>query len=165
MLDHAAHLDAARQRALIITESIRQRSDLEARRLIEAYDKLLDFEGQLEELAIPQEAWQYIDEAQIGPKLVFAHPNLLNAHPETSLHYRGIATLSHKRVQSMATQVNNWENGIYRRQPDIGRCLRVARTYNAVISIIIIGTDGWTLENGYRNVLATMGITEDGIVP
>ena len=65
----------------------------------------------------------------------------------------------------MATQVNNWENGIYRRRPDIGRCLRVARTYNAVISIIIIGTDGWTLENGYRNVLATMGITEDGIVP
>ena len=67
MLDHAAHLDAARQRALIITESIRQRSDLEARRLIEAYDEPLDFEGQLEELAIPQEAWQYIDEAQIDP--------------------------------------------------------------------------------------------------
>ncbi len=162
MLDQEAHLDAARQRALIITESIRQRSDLEARRLIEAYDKPLDFEGQLEELAIPQEAWQYIDEAQIDPKLVFAHPNLLNAHPETSLHYRGIATLSLKRVQSMATQVSNWENGIYRRRPDIGRCLRVARTYNAVISVIIIGTDGWTLENGYRNVLATMGITEDG---
>ena len=162
MLDHAAHLDAARQRALIITESIRQRSDLEARRLIEAYDEPLDFEGQLEELAIPQEAWQYIDEAQIDPKLVFAHPNLLNAHPETSLHYRGIATLSLKRVQSMATQVSNWENGIYRRRPDIDRCLRVASTYNAVISVIIIGTDGWTLENGYRNVLATMGITEDG---
>ena len=162
MLDQEAHLDAARQRALIITESIRRRSDLEARRLIEAYDEPLDFEGQLEELAIPQEAWQYIDEAQIDPKLVFAHPNLLNAHPETSLHYRGIATLSLKRVQSMATQVSNWENGIYRRRPDIGRCLRVARTYNAVISVIIIGTDGWTLENGYRNVLATMGITEDG---
>ena len=155
-------MGAARQRALIITESIRQRSDLEARRLIESYDQPLDFEGRLEELAIPQEAWQYIGEAQIDPKLVFAHPNVLNAHPETSLHDRGIATLSLKRVQSMATQVSNWENGIYRRRPGIGRCLSVARTYNAVISVIIIGTDGWTLENGYRNVLATMGITEDG---
>ena len=27
---------------------------------------------------------------------------------------------------------------------------------------MITGTDGWTLENGYRNVLATIGITEDG---
>jgi hypothetical protein len=77
MLDHAAHLDAARQRALIITESIRQRSDLEARRLIEAYDKPLDFEGQLEELAIPQEAWQYIDEApgHAGPRSVYCNPS------------------------------------------------------------------------------------------
>ena len=38
----------------------------------------------------------------------------------------------------------------------------MARTYNAVISVIITGTDGWTLENGYRNILATIGITEDG---
>ena len=34
--------------------------------------------------------------------------------------------------------------------------------YNAVTSVIITGTDGWTLENGYRNVLAAIGITEDG---
>ena len=28
--------------------------------------------------------------------------------------------------------------------------------------MVITGTDNWTLENGYRNVLATIGITEDG---
>ena len=39
---------------------------------------------------------------------------------------------------------------------------RVARLYNAVISSIIEGTDQWTLKNGYRNILATIGITQDG---
>ena len=49
-----------------------------------------------------------------------------------------------------------------RRPPTPERCLTVARTYNAVISVIITGTDDWTLENGYRNILATIGITQDG---
>ena len=108
-------------------------------------------------------AWtRTILQTQINPKLVFAHPDLLRAHPETSLHYRGIATLSLKRVQAIATSVSRWEDGTMRQRPTAERCIRVARTYNAVISVVITGTDGWTLENGYRNVLATIGITEDG---
>lgn len=158
----AMRLEEARQRALIISQRIRQRADLEARRLIDAFPEELDYAGQLEELAIAAEAWQYIREADIAPKLVFAHPALLQAHPQTSLHYRGIATLSLKRVQAMAAAVKSWEEGAYRRAPTLQRCEQVARTYNAVISVIITGSDGWTLENGYRNVLATIGITEDG---
>ena len=42
--------------------------------------------------------------------------------------------------------------------------LRVAQLYNAVISSIIEGSTGWTLENGYRNVIANMGIGLDGTV-
>ena len=155
MVEREARLEEARQRALIISEHIRGRSDLEARRTIGNFTEPLEFESRLADLAIAPEAWGHIVNAGIDPRLVFAHP-------KTSLHYRGIATLSLKRVQSMAGQVKSWEDGTLRRPPAPARCLEVARTYNAVISVIITGADGWTLENGYRNILATIGITEDG---
>ena len=44
-----------------------------------------------------------------------------------------------------------------------GRCLRVSRLYNTVISCIIEGSSDWSLSNGYRNILATMGISLDGM--
>ena len=96
--------------------------------------------------------------------MVFAHPELLQRHSETSLYYRGIATLSLKRVNSIAGNVENWENptGRNRRIPNPDVVRKVTRLYNAVISSIIEGTDAWTLENGYRNILATIGITQDG---
>ena len=162
MAEQEMRLEEARQRALIISERIHRRADLGARRMIEHFGNLLDYKDRLEDLAIAPDAWQHVVNTGIDPKMVFAHPDLLRAHPEVSLHYRGIATLSLKRVQAMATQVKTWEEGSYRRQPTVDRCRNVARTYNAVVSVIITGTDGWTLENGYRNVLATIGITEDG---
>ena len=162
MVEHEMRLEEARQRALIISQRIRERADLGARQIVEDYGDPLEYEHRLEDLAIAPEAWQHVTDAGIEPRMVFAHPDLLRAHPEISLHYRGMATLSLKRVQAMATQVKTWEEGTYRRQPTLERCRNVARTYNAVISVIITGTDGWTLENGYRNVLATIGITEDG---
>ena len=162
MVEREMSLEEARQRALIISERIRERSDLTARRTIEEFSAPLDYENRLKDLAIAPEAWQHVHDAGIDPKLVFAHPDILRAHPQTSLHYRGIATLSLKRVQAMATQVKNWEDGTRSRRPTLQRCQNVARAYNAVVSVIITGTDGWTLENGYRNVLATIRITEDG---
>ena len=162
MVEREMRLEEARQRALIISDRIRERADLAARRAIEEFADELDYANKLEDLAIAPEAWQHVLDAGIEPKLAFAHPDILLVHPQTSLHYRGIATLSLKRVQAMATQVKSWEEGTYRRQPTMTRCQSVARVYNAVISVIITGTDGWTLENGYRNVLATIGITEDG---
>lgn len=162
MVDREARLEEARQRALIISESIRRRADVGVSQLIQAFFTSLDFVGRLEDLAIAPEAWEHVVQSQIDPKLVFAHPDLLQAHPQTSLHYRGIATLSLKRVQLMAGQVNRWEDGTLRRPPGLAWCLNVARTYNAVISVTITGADGWTLENGYRNIWATIGITQDG---
>ena len=162
MVNREARLEHARQRALIISENIRRRADVGVRQLIEDFAAPLEFEGRLEDLAIAPEAWEHIVQANIDPELVFAHPDLLRAHPQTSLHYRGIATLSLKRVQLMVGQVNRWEDGTLRRLPRPAKCLHVARTYNAVISVIITGVDDWTLENGYRNILATIGITQDG---
>ena len=162
IVEEDALLEEARQRALLISRRLRERADVGAQQIINNFAQPLEFEERLQDLAISPEAWQHIVDAQIDPKMVFAHPDLLRAHPETSLHYRGISTLSLKRVQSMATQVKNWEDGTYSATPNQQRCLRAARIYNAVISVVITGTDGWTLENGYRNVLATIGITEDG---
>ena len=162
MADRHARLEEARQRALIITRHIRERADEGIRQIIKDFETSLDFEGRLEDLAIAPEAWTHIVQAQFDAKLVFAHPDLLHAHPQTSLHYRGISTLSLKRLQMMAGAVNKWEDGTIRQPPGSERCLRVARVYNAVISVIITGTDGWTLENGYRNILVTIGITQDG---
>ncbi len=162
MAEHDSRLEQARQRALLISGRIRERSDLAVRHTIEQLELDLDYETNLEQLAIAPEAWEYVSEEQIDPKLVFAHPDMLQAHPETSLYYRGIATLSLKRVQAMAVSVNSWEDGRRTRKPSLQSCERVARTYNAVISVVITGSDGWTLENGYRSVLATIGITEDG---
>ncbi len=162
MVDRDARLEEARRRALILSESIRRRPDKGVRATIREFTAPLDFEGRLEDLAIAPEAWEHIVQAQVDPKLVFAHPDLLQSHPQTSLHYRGIATLSLKRVQLLVGPVNKWEDGTLRRPPASTRCLHVARIYNAVISVIITGTDGWTLENGYRNILVTIGLTEDG---
>ena len=164
MVSREARLEESRQRALLITERIRSRSDERARELIEGFDGPLDFANRLEDLAIAEEAWEHITRSGIDPKFVFAHPDLLREHPATSLHYRGIGTLSLKRVSDMAAAVGSWERGTRRTRPTAETCLRVARTYNAVISVVITGTDGWTLENGYRNVLATIGITEDGVL-
>ncbi len=84
------------------------------------------------------------------------------ARPDASIYYRGIATLSQKRVQQIVGSVDKWE-----KEPDNARVnkeksLRVARLYNTVISSIILDSTDWALENGYRNILATMGITSDG---
>ena len=162
MIHRDSRLEESRQRALAISEAIRRRPDESVRETIQDYAKTLDFATRLEDLAIAEEAWEHIVQTRVAPKLVFAHPDLLRAHPETSLHYRGIATLSLKRVQAMAASVSRWEDGSLRRAPTLDRCTSVARTYNAVISVVVTGTDGWALENGYRNVLATIGITEDG---
>ena len=97
----------------------------------------------------------------VPAKLVFAHPKVLATHPDTSLHYRGIATLSLKRVSSIAVSVDSWEKQPNRARVSYENALKVARLYNVVISSIISNSTDWSLEDGYRNVLATIGISLD----
>src|SRR5437667_5900982 len=42
------------------------------------------------------------------------------------------------------------------------KAVKMARTYNLYISSTIVNSTNWTLENGHRTVLATMGISLDG---
>ena len=113
---------------------------------------------------ISPEAWKYVESSGIDPKQVFAHPDLLYHHPETSEYYRGIALLSRKRVGAIATSVDTWEDPERKSQVNEDKCKEVARLYNTVISSIIEGATDWTLDNGYRNIIANMGIGLDGSI-
>ena len=154
-------LEDALIRSTLMSERIRQRTDQALRELVESFPGKLEF-SPFEKLMISEQAWRLIIDSEIDPKLVFAHPKILKKHPQTSQYYRGIALLPQKRVADIAVPVSSWEDGT--RKSPIGdeQSLEVARLYNAVISSIIEGTTNWTLENGYRNIIANMGIGLDG---
>ena len=118
----------------------------------------------LADLVISEGAWTHVASSDIDPKLVFAHPVLLRQNPRASEYYRGIALLPRKRVAEIAGAVDSWEDESRRTVLREAHIIRVARLYNAVISSLIEGSDGWTLENGYRNIIANMGIGLDGTV-
>ena len=156
-----AKLDDAILRSTLMSERIRQRTDVDLRTLINEFRNDLDFLP-LEELMISQGAWEHVRESGLDPKTVFAHPEILKEHPRLSEYYRGIALLPRKRVSDIAVSVVSWEteDSKVRVTEDQGKS--VSRLYNAVISSIIEGATNWTLENGYRNIIANMGIGLDG---
>ena len=117
-----------------------------------------------DDLMISPAAWEYVELSHIDLKQVFAHPDLLLQHPEASEYYRGIALLSRKRVAALATSVESWEIPARKKRVTEKQCKKVARLYNTVVSSIIEGTTDWTVENGYRNIIANMGIGLDGSI-
>lgn len=155
------NLHDAQIRSALISERIRQRTDLELRELIAQYQEALTFHP-LDDLMISEQAWRHVESSGIDPKLVFAHPELLCKHPMVSQYYRGLALLPRKRVTDIAGSVDSWEDGTRKTPIPEQRGKDVARLYNAVISSIIEGAANWTLENGYRNIIANMGIGLDG---
>ena len=146
-----------------MSERIRRRTDQALREVIDSFTGDLDF-SPLDDLMISQEAWQFVVQSGIEPKRVFAHPVLLREHPRTSQYYRGIALLPRKRVADIAANVASWEEGPRKAPIKEEQSISVARLYNAVTSSIIEGSTSWTLENGYRNIIANMGIGLDGTV-
>ena len=153
--------DDIKYKSLFLSRIVRQREDVELRDLIDGFKPELEFHP-IEHLMVSESAWRYIAAERIEPKLVFAHPNVLQSHPKTSQYYRGIALLSQKRVGKEVGSVAKWEDGSLKRKPTEARCLKVACLYNTVISSIIENSVDWTLENGYRNILLSIGIRLDG---
>jgi len=155
--------DGTRHRCSQLFAAVIARHEDDAlRQVIEDYDDPLIFEP-IEDRLISAGAWAHVASRGIAPQRVFAHPDLLCAHPRTSAYYRGIALLSRKRVsQEAGVTVGPWEIGT-RTRVTVVTAHRVARFYNLAISSIIEGTADWALENGYRNIVATMGITLDGM--
>lgn len=157
-----AHDDLVR-RSKVLSERIRQRTDIRVRKLIDEYSGVLDYKAR-EDLMISPSAWQHVEKSGIEPRQVFAHPKLLQEHPEATLHYRGLALLPLKRMRAAgAPDVKTWENKSLTRPVSPESALAVCRLCNTVICSIIEGSAEWTLENGYRNIIANMGITLDGV--
>ena len=155
--------EEAIDRAVTIARRLAQGDDLRIRERIESFGGEADYSN-LESLAIQSDAWDRVRQAGVEPRLVFAHPAVLEAMPDASIHYRGIALLPLKRVTEIVGSVEQWERRPARARVGREKALRVARLYNAVISSIILDYTEWTAEDGYRNVLATIGITADGVI-
>ena len=153
--------DDAQARSALLAERIRQRTDLELRQWIADFDGELDF-SILADLMISQNAWEYVTSCGFDPKLVFAHPHLLRKNPRISEYFRGMALLPRKRVADLASPVVSWEQPNPTVKVAEAKGIEIARLYNAVISSIIERATNWTLENGYRNIVANMGIGLDG---
>ncbi len=156
-----AKLDDALRRSTLMAERIQQRTDIALRQTIEEFADALSFVP-LEEMMISEGAWKHVANLGIEPKLVFAHPSLLRQYPSTSQYYRGIALLPSKRVTEIAGSVDSWESESQTTTINEDRLSRVVKLYNALISSIIEGSTQWTIENGYRNIIANMGIGLDG---
>ena len=148
-------------KSLLITTALQKRRDEKARRLIEKYGNTLVFEPHSHFL-IEEKAWQHMIGLRTRPSMVFCHPDILRAHPLTSLYYRGMAGLSIKAAKNYFGSVEKIESGDDAVRITAEKALKMARTYNLYISSVIINSTNWTLVNGHRNILATMGITLDG---
>ena len=149
-------------RALRLADRIAKGDDLnkEICRKLQDMNRQADYSDR-RSLCIEASAWDRIQDIELEPSLVFAHPKLLEQIPESSLYYRGLALLSRKRVSEIAGNIDTWERG-GKVRTNYDKALKLSRLYNTVISSIIIDDADWTYQSGYRNILATIGITEDG---
>lgn len=160
--DYKEHLRLTR--SLLIVSSLQDRQDKKALAVIEGYANPLAWEP-LHDLMIEPEVWAYVVETQgYAPKLVFCHPDVLKAGPISSLHYRGLCGLSLKTAQDYVGALASLEAGNPRARLSDDKAQKMARVYNTFICSIIKNSSDWTLENGYRTIIATLGITLDGVM-
>jgi len=118
-----------------------------------------------EDLMIDEEAWDYIVRKQkYDPKFVFCHPEILTENPFTSFYYRGLCGLSIKAAKDYFGAIENIESGNNRTTLGTGKAKIMAQTYNTFTCSIIKNSAKWTLEDGKRTIIATLGITLDGVM-
>ncbi|MGC9353548.1 MAG: XcyI family restriction endonuclease [Mariniphaga sp.] len=151
-------------KSLLIVTSLQKKIDL---KVLEAL-KNLEIEPEwmpLSNFMIDDEVWKYVTiDKKYDPKLVFCHPEVLIALPTSSLYYRGITGLSMKAAKTYFGSIENLEKGKQKTKLDEKKALKMARIYNTFICTVIKGSSDWTLENGKRTIIATLGITLDGIM-
>jgi len=149
-------------RSHLIVSSLQERKDIRAIKLIMQFRGKLSWRP-LSNLSIDPAVWNYAVKGQrFDPKLVFCHPEVLLYNPTTSVYYRGLCGLSLKAVRDYFGAVDALEDGKPGAALDEGKALKMAQTYNRFICSIMRGITNWTLENGKRTVIATLGITLDG---
>lgn len=154
--------DLRKVKSLLISAALQKRPDVKARQAIQEYPGSLTWEP-LDVLMIEGAAWQHVvKEMRCDPRLVFCHPSILIWNKTTSLYYRAMAGLSLKAARDYVGGVEKLESGSPGAKLDEQKALKIAQTYNLFICSIILNSSGWTLENGHRMIIATMGISLDG---
>lgn len=149
-------------KSLLIVTSLQKKADLKVFEALNNLEISLDWHP-LSNLMIEDEIWEYVmDEKKYDSKLVFCHPEVLKALPISSLYYRGINGLSMKAAKDYFGAIENLEKGNKNVRISDKKALKMARIYNTFICSIIKGSSAWTLENGKRTIIATLGITLDG---
>ncbi|TSD63864.1 XcyI family restriction endonuclease [Inquilinus sp. KBS0705] len=151
-------------KSLLIVTSLQKRTDLKAFDILKDLEISLTWEP-FSNLMIDKETWEYVTlEKMYDPKLVFCHPDTLKEKPITSLYYRGLTGLSIKAAKEYIGSIESLETGKNRAVIAPEKALKMARVYNTFICSIIKGATDWTLENGKRTIIATLGITLDGVM-
>ena len=153
--------DPTISRSVILADRISRRTDEAVRVIVHQFERDLCFQP-IEDHMISQAAWGHVASAGYEPHHVFAHHEMLIDVPHVSAYYRNMAMLPLKRVSDLAVGVERWEDLESESRITVDRAKKVARLYNAVNSSIIEGKTDWTLQNGYRNMIANMGIGLDG---
>ena len=151
-------------KSLLIVTSLQKREDIKALKALKSIREPLIWNPH-EAYMIAEEVWRYaVDIKHYDPKLVFCHPDILLKYPITSIYYRGICGLSIKAAKDYFGSIENLEKGNKRARLSKQKALKMAQTYNTYICSIIKNSSSWVLENGYRTIIATLGITLDGVM-
>ncbi len=153
-----------RVRSLLIVTSLQKREDIKVFKALKKLEIELSWTP-LSKYMIDLEIWEYVTkEKKYDPKLVFCHPEIIRTLPTSSLYYRGLTGLSIKAAKEYIGSIENLEKGNLRGKVDGEKANKIALVYNTFICSIIKGSSEWTLENGKRTIVATLGITLDGIM-
>jgi hypothetical protein len=151
-------------KALLIVTSLQKRDDLKAYRDLKSFIGELDWADR-QSLMIEERVWDYaVNVKHYDPRFVFCHPDVLQDRPSTSLYYRGMCGLSIKAAKTYFGAVENTEKRSSKTKLSSAKALKMAQTYNTFICSIVTSSAKWTLENGHRTIIATLGITLDGVM-
>jgi hypothetical protein len=158
--DYSDHIRMIR--SLLIVTSLQKKDDLKIAKTISSYKKPLEWN--LDRLLIDPTVWQYISSTKkYDPKLVFCHPEIIMTHPRASLYYRGLCGLSLKAAKDYCgSSIDVIENKGGHKKLTGEVAVKIAQTYNYFICSVINNTFEWTIENGHRTIIASLGITIDG---
>ena len=148
----------------LLTSTLKEKRDVHAFMAVKKTKTTLNWDSRTR-LMIDEDIWKHVVKV-LGhdPKEVFCHPDVLTESPMTGLYYRGLASLSIKAARDYIGAIDNLENGSTKAKLTEDKAVAMARTYNTFVCSIIKNTTDWTLEDGKRTIIATLGITFDGVM-
>jgi len=112
-------------------------------------------------LGVTNSASQRVNEMNLAPQLVFAHPEVIVTRPHLISYYRNLAALPQKGMNQLLFSTIGWES---RRSSNIdaSKAREICVALNAIISGVIDETENYTLDLGRRVALAEIGTEIQG---